>query len=368
MDFPPIWQQFFDDAVPHFVKRKYSPNPAWKSRPFTRQDANFFSRGIIELSDLFTDDRDSRPKDYFAHPKFRSSYLLYYLPLHAAKFFTLLRGNPKALDHMLKGLGPNEPLRVLDLGSGPGTASFAFVLAVYLHLKGKPCPPIELHWIDQNFKSLKDGSELMEELKKLTPTLKINIELHEQDFRKSLKIPDLKFSMILAGNVFNEKKSAAMILDKVFPRISGGGLLIVEPAARGPSQLLSQIRNEAIEEGAIKKIWEPCPHLGPCPLAMGRDWCHFSVRSRIPGEWFTYFSKGLGSIREWLKYTYLWIAPPDATVPPLKPNERLVISDPLDMPGGKRSVLLCEPERAGRMPLRPGQTLLRGDIATPRVK
>jgi hypothetical protein len=78
---PAAWGWFFDEIIPAYVKQHYSPNASWKEKPFTRQDAMFFIKGIRELSDRFTEDHESSSEDYFGHPRFRSSYLLYFLPL-----------------------------------------------------------------------------------------------------------------------------------------------------------------------------------------------------------------------------------------------------------------------------------------------
>src|SRR5947208_17040115 len=73
------------------------------------------------LSSLFTKERDALGGDYFADPALRRAYLLYFLPVNAAKVASLLREMPAL---------PARPLRVLDVGSGPG----AGLLAVLDHL------------------------------------------------------------------------------------------------------------------------------------------------------------------------------------------------------------------------------------------
>src|ERR1700746_3744114 len=84
--FPAAWSWFFDEAVPAWVKTHYSPKESWKNKPFSREDAKFFFRGVDELSEIFTEERSRGIPDYFSHPKYRSAYLLYFLPLQAAKF------------------------------------------------------------------------------------------------------------------------------------------------------------------------------------------------------------------------------------------------------------------------------------------
>ena len=61
-------------------------------------------------------------------------------------------------------------------------------------------------------------------------------------------------------------------------------------------------------------------------------------------------SRGLGGHREWLKFSYLWIASRAYSAEKAAPNLRRVISDPLTSRAHAREkeVLLCEPEHEFR--------------------
>jgi hypothetical protein len=131
-----------------------------------------------------------------------------------------------------------------------------------------------------------------------------------------------------------------------------------------------------IVEKNPSSIWGPCLHAEKCPLAEGRDWCHFSVPVQIPGQWFRQISEGLSSERQWVKFSYLWLSSQDRRAPLPSREVRLVVSDPLRPHSGPESqktrgqtefVLLCEPERPGRLAVPRGQKLRRGDLVrTPR--
>src|SRR4051812_11812209 len=71
-EFPPAWLWLVDEAIPALVKERYSPRENWKGKPFSKEDAHFFFRGIEELSDLFTEERPKNMPAYLNHPKFRS--------------------------------------------------------------------------------------------------------------------------------------------------------------------------------------------------------------------------------------------------------------------------------------------------------
>jgi hypothetical protein len=81
----------------------------------------------------------------------------------------------------------------------------------------------------------------------------------------------------------------------------------------------------------------------------------------IPGEWFKFFSKGLGSERHWLKYSYLWITSEDHRAPTPGFSLRRVISDPLGK-GERAEVLLCEPNQPRKFIPPPVPRALRGAI------
>jgi hypothetical protein len=382
--FPPAWQWLVDEAIPDWVKKQYSPRDSWKSKPFGDEDAHFFFRGIEELSELFTEERPKQIPAYFQHPKFRSSYLLYFLPLQAAKFLTIFDLHPEALEAAIEHGRKTGVMRVADLGAGPGTASIALLLKL-LSLKletGQELPAIEMDWLDTNGSILEDGKKLAEQIASHFPRLrgKLTVRTHVAPWWEAPKYLPAETSLTLLGHVLNEASGPNRAVTQqsepwmriwgslAREKMRGGGMLLVEPAARHSSQTLSRLRDHLVESGLMaetpQSIWGPCLHAGRCPLAEGRDWCHFSIPTRIPGQWFREFSKGLGSERQWVKFSYLWLASPDAPAPKPEPKLRRVISDPLDAAGhqGPSSVLICEPEKPGRYPVSPRNPLWRGDL------
>lgn len=373
---PRSWLTWADEVIPTYVKSQYSPKESWKAKPFSTEDARFFLKGIEELSSLFTEDRPSKLPAYFHHARFRSSYLLYFLPLQSAKFLTLFRQYPQAMQAALSHGQAQGKIRILDLGAGPGTASFAFLIWLLEEIERKgtswTCPPIDLLWIDTHRSILDDGRKLLEAFSQKFPSLdgKITLTTHVGDWKDAHRFFSDDISLTLSGNVLNEgdQDRAFLTWERILQsgHLKGGGALWVEPAARRPSQLLSRLRDHLFETRVIPEsptsLWGPCLHAGRCPMASGRDWCHFSVRSRIPGKWFEQFSKGLGSEREWLKFSYLWISSPDSPAPVSAPNLRRVISDPMNRIGKSGTVLLCEPELPFRLKLRDASQTRRGDL------
>ena len=408
--FPKHWGQFFDEAIPAYVKAAYSPNPKWKDKPFSKDDLDFYAKGVRELSNLLRSDRTDlstrQVVTYFEQAKFRSAYLLYFLNLQAAKFYTVFDRHSDALSKSFDiAIVEKRPFRVLDLGSGPATASIA--LALWARTK-KNCPEFEFTLVDQHKQVLDDGKEILSLFAHFTPgeksvkssqkaTIPASIEhindrmvAKSDDSIKTIKSNcynyryDGIYDFSILGHVLNETETPiakqTKFLSDVYAHTSGAGVLIIEPADKVSSQRLGNLRNnwlglaaesldeehaEALPEQGLR-IWGPCFHEGRCPLTNSRDWCHFSFPADIPGKWFRQFSERLGSKREWLKFSYLWMAS-SAVVPPVRPEHlRLVVSDILRQHGQVPLVLLCEPENTKRISLDVLKTkkfeIVRGDV------
>lgn len=356
------WSRWLDECIPTTVKERYSPDPKWASKPFSEKDRLFYTKGITELSDAFTSER-SQPwlgRPYFQIPKNRSSYLLYFLPLQAAKFLTVFQSQPTALENFLKP--STHPKRVLDLGAGPGTASFALMFELLAQRRNADFfPHLHLVWVDQNRQILEDGRALFQKLSELEPILKEKVKLELISCPWEEYRPDPAYDLILVGNLLNEFKETEISSQRKFQKLADligrsrdAGTLFLEPALRSSSQTLSALRDRLFEEQVLRKepgvIWGPCLHVQGCPLSRGKDWCHFSVKAVLPGVWFEKFSKSLGSKREWLKYSYLWVASQERPAPPTSPLQYRAVSDPIHERDGGKSVLLCAPNQVERIP------------------
>lgn len=357
--FPKLWNVVLDDIIPTFVKKRFSPQQSWKLKPFSQEDVAFFSKGLQELSDFFTEDRPrAKLPNYFTTAKFRSSYFLYFFPLQGAKFLTLLDRHPDALDAAIASAKKTGTLSVSDWGSGPGTASIALLVAILDRFQNETKIPfkIELHWVDHNESILEDGkvffAELLQGLSAKLPDLDADIELRTEA-RPWWKHPTgTKFesTLHLFGNVLNESASDPRAfqtgLAPLLKKIPPGGVLFVEPATRVASQRLSQIRDEFLELQPKASLFGPCLHSGRCPLSTGRDWCHFSVPAELPGKLFRQFSIRLGSVREWLKFSFVWLAPESATaaIESQRNGIARIISNPMKTKFGEASQV-CRPEK-----------------------
>src|SRR5690606_34485354 len=82
-----LWCRFFDDRLPYWVKRKYTPRHFDKDPRFNESDAKFYAGQVARLSEFFTRRApEAEASAYFEEANTRTAYLLYYVPLQAAKF------------------------------------------------------------------------------------------------------------------------------------------------------------------------------------------------------------------------------------------------------------------------------------------
>lgn len=353
---PQLFYLLIQEVIPAFVKKNFSPQSNWAHKPFSQEDVVFFSKGLDELSAFFSEQRvSSKLPNYFTTAKFRSSYFLYFFALQASKFLALFEKHPLAIQSILAQAKKRKELHIVDLGAGPGTASVAFLIFYFHQLLQSSTPKtkvlpfkIRLTWVDHNKTIMEEGKLLLFDLLSYLPELEGDIQVdlqvrpwweHPKDFGKDA-------TLILFGNVLNESAFDSKIFQTGIGqwlshlKSTECSLLFMEPAFKESSQRLSQIRDELLTLFPELNVQGPCLHRESCPLAHGRDWCHFSVPMEIQSEWFRKFSIRLGSVREWAKFSYLWL---DHS-PTLKKSALFrIVSDPIRKPHGV-SNQVCLPQ------------------------
>ena len=107
---------------------------------------------LCELNAGFTDRRDERGVGYLSGPKARGAYLLYYSFTGAATTQAVLRRAEER--GAWAGLPTDRPIRVLDLGAGPLTASLGLAMAW-------PDRAVEITAVDGAKAALQDGAALL---------------------------------------------------------------------------------------------------------------------------------------------------------------------------------------------------------------
>ena len=161
----------------------------------------------------------------------------------------------------LLGVRPDfAPASMLDIGAGPGTATWAAAEAV---------PSL------QSFTLLDANDALRKLALELAGDSGRQIAYQRGDARALLattEAADLVVASYVIGEMGEVERAslAALMWEK-----TRDTLLVVEPGTPAGYARILALRQQLIAAGA--HVAAPCPHDGPCPLT-APDWCHFTQR------------------------------------------------------------------------------------------
>lgn len=198
---------------------------------------------------------------------------------------------------------PNfSPSTLLDVGAGPGTASFAAMQA-FESLRA-------LTLLDAN-PALRELALTLANNRPRAATLDYQLG----DARKLLGQAQ-PAELVIASYIINELGDAARdhLADALW-RATSGTLLIVEPGTPAGYARILALRARLIAQGA--HVIAPCPHDTACPLT-APDWCHFV--QRLPRSRLHQHLKGAELPYEDEKFSYVALSRP---APPLRPSRVL---------------------------------------------
>ncbi len=303
--------------------------------------------GVRRLSTLFTTGRDGRFADYLADVSLRRAYLLYFFPVNYAKVAGLLREMPAL---------PARPLRVLDAGSGPGTAALA-VLDHLVRLGQAAHHGSEVIAADRSRAALQEAEALWAAMTQGRPheSLCTLRALCGDAERTDARAPWRQgpFDLIILANSLNELFCRAAnppaertkFLESLLTALAPDGtLMIVEPALRETARALHQVRDRLVAAG-LATVYSPCLHERPCPaLAREEDWCH-EERPWTPPAVVREIDREVGFIKDALKFAYLLLRKDGRTVAARGPDVYRVVSEVLVMKGDRRAWLCNETGR-----------------------
>jgi ribosomal protein RSM22 (predicted rRNA methylase) len=154
------------------------------------------------------------------------------------------------------------PKTLLDIGAGPGTATWAAA---------------------ETFPSLTDFTSI--DANAALRTLALDL------FGKSSRLPNVRYTpgdaraalmgaeaadLVIANYLVGEMNKAehATLAELMWAR-TGDILLVVEPGTPAGYARIIELRGQLVAAGA--HVAAPCPHDAACPLA-APDWCHFTQR------------------------------------------------------------------------------------------
>ena len=195
---------------------------------------------------------------YLDDPALRTAYLLYHVPLNAARMASVL---PEL------GLDGEGPLRVLDIGAGPGSLGLAAALGA--RRAGRD---IRVFSTDRSTPALGLGAQLAAQLGLEAAWRSLVWRLPDE---APAALREERYDLISLGNVLNElwsdqsdavERRADWILRLARTRLGPGGrVVLLEPALRETGRALLELRSLLVEGGLF--VHAPLPVPGALPGA-----------------------------------------------------------------------------------------------------
>ncbi|OVE81027.1 hypothetical protein BVY04_04360 [bacterium M21] len=227
-----------DEADPEFLEPLYYLNRQW----------------------VKTD--DDAPMNYDGEDALMRAYTCYYMTINMPKLWFILDRVP------ILSFPANQPLRIAELGCGPGTFLWSFLF--YLQAKRPELLKQEIHLvgIDRSATALKYAEKMAAVLRKQKVFSKVTFEFVEADWKSKISSPA---DLLIFGNVLNE----GLGIEVDWKQVAADRVAIIEPGTKKGFQPLLPVRSQLVASG--KHIQFPCPQeTTPCPMTQD-NWCHFSI-------------------------------------------------------------------------------------------
>ena len=210
------------------------------------------------------------------------------------------------------------PRTLLDVGAGPGTATWAACDA---------WPSLERATL------IDDNPHLLA----LAQAMQASLDISAQRSAMAAALPDAASAdVVLASYVLTELPDASLraTLDRLWDKAERL-LVIVEPGTPDGFKRILACRDALIARGA--QIVAPCSHEGRCPLADGPRWCHFSAR--VPRSRDHLLVKDANVPFEDEKFSYLVAG---KGFPPLDRGRRILATPKVDK--SAVTLIVCTPD------------------------
>jgi SAM-dependent methyltransferase len=310
-----------------------------------------------------TGDRNLAGERYFSEADFLKAYLLYYWPVSYVQVTMALEE--------LRSRGELPRIRrILDIGAGPGPASFAAIDAA----AEDAAAVANVTLVDWNAEAL----EAARRLAAIGALGSIALETIERDLEADPRLEGGPYDLIVACHSVNELwKGSAAALDRRAALLSqacgllaeGGIILVVEPSATVTSRPALALRDRLLAKAAVDSGSEgvsgseggtlrcagPCPGSYPCPIAAagGERSCH-STWPWTPPPLVADLARAAGLDRDSAKATWFALKQePAASVAAVIAAPRLgeqggapalagrVVSEPMLNKAGRVRYILC---------------------------
>jgi ribosomal protein RSM22 (predicted rRNA methylase) len=317
--------------------------------------SNTVAQAVVELSRLFTKERAALSRSYLNDPDCAAAYCAYFLPVNLSKTQVLLD------ELTLEGLTSegHTSIRVLDLGSGPGTGGLAVL--DWLHQRNPELARrLSVLAVDSSGEALQQANDIWNSYCRDAGIAGERLTVCEGDLERSVRESWYghakergPFDLIILANSLNELFTEA--LDPIALRVQlvadllpllkpHGTVMIVEPALRETSRALHEVRDRLLQEQRCT-IYSPCLHERNCPaLVNPDDWCH-EERPWEPPARILEIDREVGFIKDALKFSYLLLRTDGRTIVRRQPDVYRVVSELREFKGEKRAWLCHEQGR-----------------------
>jgi len=296
---------------------------------------------VLRLSKLLTRDRCELPTAYLNDAALRKAYHTYFLPPNRAKVGLALT----ELSLHTQGVLRKDRLRILDLGSGPGTAMLG---ALDFFSRQDHRPFLEFTAQDQVAENLKEAARLFSDLQHGYGAVATLTTIHSTIDKVDARL-DGQYDIIMLSNLLNElyaqdsaklprrtELMARLLRTFLTP---DGSCILVEPALQGTSRDLLLVRDVLREQGFT--VYAPCLRQEPCPALLDpKDWCHEDIPWEAP-PLIRALDKLTGLRKDALKFSYLVLRRDRLSLSEVYGAEAFrVVSEPL-VSKGKAEYYVC---------------------------
>lgn len=329
-----------------------------KKDPLNPLELKSVSASLLELQRGLTGERNLAGAGYMEKNSHLGAYLLYYWPVTYMQI-----SSAASLSARLKKMClEKDSVSILDVGSGPGPASFAlcdFILGLRDEesVEKKSLPALEVTLVDSSKKALSLAKKIFG---RENPSVKVTaLELDLQKDFPHLKT-DARFDIIVMSHALNElwknqKDCTARrteLLIRLGKHIGDGGMLFLsEPALLETSRSLISVRDNLIQNGF--SVLSPCLKNAPCPaLTAGENHtCHAEIKW-TPCEPVASIARNAKLDRDSVKESFFILGKnePEKSEDKTEDGKRFrIVSDAMLNKSGRVRFLICDGER--RIPL-----------------
>jgi ribosomal protein RSM22 (predicted rRNA methylase) len=264
------------------------------------------SRLARAVEQITNDYKQGRFAESLNSPESRTAYLLTRLPATFAANVRVFREVARLMPEL-------PPESMLDLGAGPGTATWA-AREVWPELRNTT-------FIESNREFLELGQRLASGLQNNW----IEADLSSTEFPAA--------DLVVLSYAIGELKDSVPVVNRAW-HAARRMLVVIEPGTPRNFAIVSEIRRQLIEAGGHPVA--PCPHSNECPMAAAGDWCHFAVRVERTSEHRRLKGGTLGYEDE--KFSYLAFSKA-----PAPHADARIVRHP-EIHGGHIKLTLCTPE------------------------